>query len=248
MLIQDLKLVKLSLLFFLLHCLIFYANAQNEIIVGGEYTKVSNYISEAKLKDLKSKFGRNKGIPKKYELQILLALSHYPQLNDVSIEFIEKKVFAPLSALPSVPSMISPLTNRKYRVIISLKSTIEMERILLKNLPLNAQVGVIGHELAHILDYDQRSFSELLAVAINYGVNPAYHAWYEKKTDLRAIENGLGWELYAYSKYVRTIFGSEEREVNLSDDFYLHFNEILYEMQKTDLYNIYFQPNSINKR
>ncbi len=226
----------------------FSANAENEIIVGGEYINVSRYIEESEFELLKSKYAKNKVIPKEYELQILLALSHYPQLEEVPIEFVERKVFAPLSALPSIRSMMNPFRERKYRVIISEKSNVEMERILLMNLPINAQVGVLGHELAHIIDYDQRSFSELIAIAINYGINPGYHAWYEKSTDLRAIDNGLGWELYAYSKYVRTIFGSEEREVNLSDDFYLHFNEILYEMQKSDLYNIYFQPNSINKR
>lgn len=243
--------MKLKFISFVLLAIIFLslnANAENEIIVGGEYIKASSYIDQSDYDLLKAKYGQNKEIPKKFELQVLMALSHYPQLEKVSIEFVEKKVFAPLSALPSLSSMISPFSERKYRVIISSKSSIEMERILLKNLPINAQVGVLGHELAHVLDYDRRSFSELLAVAINYGLNPAYHAWYEKKTDLRAIENGLGWELYSYSKYVRTLFGSEEREVNLSDDFYLHFNEILFEMQKSDLYNIYFQPNSINKR
>jgi hypothetical protein len=144
--------------------------------------------------------------------------------------------------------MINPVGSRSYRVIISTKSAPEMERILLKNLPINAQIGILGHELAHIIDYNKKSITELIAVAINYGINPAYHAWFEKSTDRRAIDHGLGWELYAYSKYVRTLFGSVDREVNLSDDFYLHFNEILLEMEKSSLYNVYFQPNSIYRR
>ncbi len=217
-------------------------------MVGGKIHSLRDYVSYEEIQQLRRDFGSNKLIPEIYELQILLALSHFPELKSVKIDFVEKKVFAPLSALPSISSMVIPLQERKYRVIISEKSNAEMERILLKNLPINAQIGVIGHELSHVVDYNQKSISELMAVAINYGVNPGYHAWFEKNTDLRTIEHGLGWELYSYSKYVRTLFGSEERQVNLADDFYLHFNEILFEMQKLELYNVFFQPNSVNKR
>ena len=219
-------------LIIILLSLFLWNNALSQLLVGGEYIAIENYLEADKLDSLEKDFGMGKNFPAKYQLQILLALSHFPELKDVKIAFVEKKVFAPLSALPSIRSMLNPFGKRTYRVIISTKSAEEMERILLKNLPINAQVGVIGHELAHIADYHRKSFTELLAVSINYGVNPAYHAWFEKNTDFRTIEHGLGWELYSYSKYVRTIFGSLEREVNLSDDFYMHYNEILFEMKR----------------
>lgn len=209
---------------------------------------IEEYVSQDILDSLRAEFGQNKKIPAKFELQILEALSYYPDLKDVKVNFVERKVFAPLSALPELKSMFNPVNGRSYRVVISTKSAPEMERILLKNLPMNAQIGILGHELAHIIDYNTKSTTDLLAVAINYGINPVYHAWFEKSTDKRAIDHGLGWELYAYSKYVRTLFGSVERQVNLADDFYMHFNEILLEMQKSPVYNLYFQPNSIYRQ
>lgn len=216
----------------------------SQILVNGESRDIPDFIDIEKYDSLKAEWGNNKSIPEEFELQILIALTHYPELKNVKINFAVKKSFAPLSAMPFLPSLIPFYPERKYRIVISNSSTLEMERILLKNLPINAQIGVIGHELAHVVDYNQKSLTELIAVALNYGINPAYHAWFEKSTDLRTIEHGLGWELYDYSKYVRTIFGNEDLEVNLSDDFYLHYNEILLEMEKSELYNLYFQPNS----
>ena len=219
-----------------------------QILVQGEKSSYTDYVNQDFYDSLYAANAMNKEIPEEFSLQILYALAHYPELQDVKISFIVKKAFTPLSALPSLSSMMIPLNRRTYRIIISSESVPEMERILLKNLPINAQIGVLGHEIAHVLDYHNKSFTDLLAVALNYSINPVYHAWFEKSTDLRTIDHGLGWELYAYSKYVRTLFGREKREVNLSDDFYLHFNEILFEMQKRSLYDQYFQPNSISKK
>lgn len=226
----------------------FFSETKGQIIVQGKELSYLDYVEQDFYDSLYEANSGNKEIPEKFSLQILFALAHYPELKDVKITFLVKKAFTPLSALPSLSSMMNPLGERSYRVVISSESVPEMERILLKNLPINAQIGVIGHEIAHVLDYHKKSFTDLLAVALNYSVNPVYHAWFEKSTDLRTIEHGLGWELYSYSKYVRTLFGSEQREVNLSDDFYLHFNEILFEMQKRSSYDHYFQPNSIIKK
>ncbi len=50
-------------------------------------------------------------------------------------------------------SLLRKRDQRTYRVIISDQSLPQMESVLLKNLPFNAQIAIIGHELAHTAEY-----------------------------------------------------------------------------------------------
>ncbi len=202
--------------------------------------------NQAYFDSLEALYGNHKSIPDKFKPQILLVLSHFPELENVPIEFVIRETFAPLSAFPNIGTLFLGGEKRKFQVIISSRSNEYMEPILLRNLPFNAQMGVLGHELSHIVDYLHLSWMELIAVALNYGVIPKYRAWMEKKTDLITIEHGLGWDLYSYYKYARSL-ASNTPEANWANDYYLHYNEVLFEMQKRTAYNEYFLPNTLFK-
>jgi hypothetical protein len=189
-------------------------------------------------------YGNKKIIPKAYELPILISLSHFPELRDLPIEFVVKNSYTPLSATPNIGTLFLGGNRRKFRIVISEKSTQSMNPILLKNLSFNAQLGVLGHELSHIIDYLNKPWMELIAVALNYWINPKYHEWMEKKADLHTINQGLGWELYSYYRFARDL-AEATPEANWSNNFYLHYNEVLFEMQKRSLYNEYFLPNPL---
>ncbi len=205
-----------------------------------------SHVDPLFLDSLEGVYGVNKEIPSEFRESILLALSHFPELKNVPIEFAVKEAFPPLSATPKIPTLFLGGNKRKFHVLISERSNAYMEPILLKNLPFNARVGVLGHELSHVVDYLNKSWMELIAVALNYGLIPSYHAWMEKKTDLIAIDHGLGWELYSYYKFARSL-SERTPEANWANDFYLHYNEVLFEMQKRDYYNPYFIPNTLFK-
>lgn len=51
---------------------------------------------EISLTKLQSEFGTNKILPKGYEVQALLALSHYPELKDIKIKFKLKRRGSPI--------------------------------------------------------------------------------------------------------------------------------------------------------
>lgn len=209
----------------------------------GDYCLISDRVIIDSLSQI---YGKNKVIPKDFELQCLIVLSHFPELKNTHIEFTIKQSFAPLSAFPKIGSLFLGGDKRKFQVIISDKSTQYMDPILLKNLPFNAQLGVLGHELSHIVDYLHLSWFELIAVAMNYALNPSYHAWLEKKTDLITINHGLGWGLYTYYKFARSL-AAKTPEANWANDYYLHYNEVLFEMQKRPYYNEFFLPNTLFK-
>lgn len=154
--------------------------------------------------DYEKEFGKKKVLLPGFELQTLLALSYYPELRDVEIHFLYKKALIPLSSRPYLPSMFKPRDQWVYRIIVSSESMQSMDPILLKNLPFNAQVGILAHELGHTLHYQKYGFWQMMKFAILYAFNGKFRATHERSTDEQVIYHSLGWQLFDYAKFVRT--------------------------------------------
>ncbi len=150
---------------------------------------------------LLEQFGNNKQLPSGFELQTLIALSHYPQLRDTKINFIVADVSIPLSSRPHWSSLLRSAKNRTYQVIIDSELAGPREALLLKNQPFNAQVGIIGHELAHTVYYLDRSFFGILGDALCQLSD--CRIGFERATDRRLIEHGLGWQRFDHATFVR---------------------------------------------
>ena len=144
----------------------------------------------------------NKQMDSTFKQQISGALMFYPELKYIKIKFKVKKAIVPLSARPRVWATFQKPKNRKYLIIISSASIGKLEPILLKNLSFNAQVGVLGHEISHISDFNQRRglyFIKLLFMQFSKKAMDIF----ENNTDRRTIEHGLGYQLLAWSTEVR---------------------------------------------
>lgn len=157
-----------------------------------------NSFSEAKY----GKFAVNKNIPIQIRAQALLALAYYPELIDQDIEFILKKAKTPLTSRPTFRSLFKSKDNRIYRITISTESVEWLQPILFNNLPFNAQVGVLGHEIAHITEYKSKNFWQLLRIGIGM-LSKKFTNSFEFNTDKRCIEHGLAYQLKDWSIYTR---------------------------------------------
>lgn len=165
---------------------------------------IREYIKEEALAQydyLLAEFGTNKQLPEGFELQTLLALSHYPRLRDTKINFIIDDVSIPLSSRPHWSSLLRSAKNRTYLVVIDSEREGAREALLLKNQPFNAQVGIIGHELAHTNYYLDRSFFGIVGDALCQLSDCRVD--FERATDLRLIEHGLGWQRFDHATFVR---------------------------------------------
>ena len=120
-------------------------------------------------------------------------------------------------------------------MIISDESLPQMENVLLKNLPFNAQVVIIGHELAHAVEYETMNSHQLLAVGLLYFIG-SFRVSMEKGTDKRTIEHGLGWQLLEYAEYVREVSGSNKKQIDFMDKFYMNPEEIRAALDKMEIY------------
>ena len=176
-----------------------YAISQEAVKVQKMYSaEKDSMLYNALLKE----FGENKKLAKGFELQCLLALSHYPELKEVPIDFVIKPTFLPLASRPDPVTVLFPWIKRKYLVVISNASTAFFEPILLRNTPFNEQVGIIGHELGHTVYYLDKSAFDLALIAYRYENNNQFHNTFERDTDKRAIAHGLGYQIYDFAYFV----------------------------------------------
>lgn len=140
-------------------------------------------------------------IPKEFKVSIQKALSFYPELELVHIQFVIRPMQLPYAAQP-IPNSIFRKGKRKYRILISNESTVLRAPTLMQALSFEARVGAMGHELAHIFDYEQMNNTQLL----NFGVRYLFEKEkIEKRTDRIALAQGLGAYLLQWSKEVYPI-------------------------------------------
>ena len=144
----------------------------------------------------------NKKIDTSFQTQIKTALLFYPELKTAKITFKVKKKITPLAARPTIWAIFQKPQNRRYLIIISSRTLKFLEPILLKNLSFNAQVGVLGHEISHIAEYNQKKGGYFLKLLF-WQLSKKKMDIFENNTDRRAIEHGLGYQLMDWSTEVR---------------------------------------------
>jgi len=161
---------------------------------------------------LKETFGIKKRMPREFEKQILIALSYYPELKNTKINFILKKDSSGI--ISTRPEWISVFKNSKYRsyvVYIGDSSATQMPIFLLRKSPVNGQVGIIGHELAHILYFSRKNSLGLIGTGMAH-ISRGYMDDFENKTDSICIERGLGYQLLDWNIYFRKAFNVHDVE------------------------------------
>jgi predicted SprT family Zn-dependent metalloprotease len=144
----------------------------------------------------------NKELPAGYEKQVIFALAYFPELRDVAIQFLIKHTHTPLSTRPTFWSIFKKPAKRKYIITISDESVVKLSPILFNNLNDSAQIGVIGHELSHVTDFQKMKFFGFMHLLIKHYSNK-YQDRFEYNTDKICIEHGMGHYLLAWSVFVR---------------------------------------------
>ncbi|HMK19610.1 MAG TPA: hypothetical protein VK492_15515 [Chitinophagaceae bacterium] len=152
--------------------------------------------------DSLKEFGNKKEIPQQFEKPILTALSHFPELKNVHIVFRIKKAYSGLTTKPNFIGVFKRKDHRTYIITISNETIDTLKPLLLHNLTFEQQVGVIGHELSHVVDFNSKNFPQTIGVGIGH-ISKKYLDKMEFNTDRICIQHGLGKYLLAYSKHVR---------------------------------------------
>lgn len=151
-----------------------------------------------------SVFIENKKIPKIIEQQVLTALSHYPELRNATITFaftrkLKKSIMA---ARPVVNTLLGKRENRAYIILISAVFKLNNSIEPIHHVSDEVMVGWIGHELGHIMDYEQRSTLGIARFGVLYGLSRAYIRKAERVADTFAVNRGMAPYLIATKEFI----------------------------------------------
>lgn len=184
-------------------------------------SRILTPLTEQQVDSLWFLYGKNKKILPEYEMQSLIALSYYPELINTTITFKYLAGPTTMAALPKFFSLFS--RERKYCVLIT--NNPKCDCILLNEAPFNAQVGAIGHELAHIAHYETKNFVGMIQLATHYMTKKGKRSL-ERETDMKTINHGLGWQLYDWQYSVFDSPKATEEYKTFKKEIYMSYDEI----------------------
>jgi len=180
---------------------------------------------------LKKIYGNKKQLLKEYELEALIALSYYPELKDERIRFKYSNLNATAQTTVTFGSIFKKI-DKQYIIVIN--NDPKKTGLLLSDAPLNAQVAVLGHELAHVVDFKKRGFFDMAWWGLCYLV-VKQRTRIETHTDLSTIRHGLGWPLYEWSDFVLSHQGTSQHYRKIRATKYMQPHEIADYLKKHKL-------------
>ena len=150
-----------------------------------------------KIDSLRNAVGKNISFKNKkgMELATLLAIAHYPELQERKVKIIIRDVKgAPVEASFGVFNFIKPRRKKVYKIIIQ-------ENSFMERLSLNQQVAALGHEMAHFVQYERKKYFGTLFSLFQYVISDKYRIRFEKRADEIAVNHYLGPHMLDFSFY-----------------------------------------------
>lgn len=168
-------------------------------------------------------------IPESIKDEVATAMEFYPELQDLNIEFKFKKSIkkSTMQARPSFGSFFKSSENRTYLVLISEKFKIENQEYLTTQIPEDVLVGWIAHELGHIMDYANRSKTNLLWFGVKYLLSENHIIEAERSADTFAIEQGAEQYILKTKDFILNHANISLKYKNRIKKYYLSPEEIL---------------------
>ena len=212
--------VRALLIAFIINLFLGEVKGQDNVLIEDHYRPL--------LDDLRSEFGANKTIPVEVELEALVALSHFPELKTTPIEFAYKDQCEFLITKPR-NKLFTSRKKRTYRILMTTNKD-HTQGMVIDLVAFNALVGVIGHELAHVLDYSGKSMLSTAKTGFRYSTSKKYRRKLERATDIATVDHDLGYQLFR----IRIYFPEEKTKAH---DSYLEREEILELIKQTPSQN-----------
>jgi len=158
-------------------------------------------------------------------LDMLSALKYYPELMNVKIKFKYKSIKQTMNTRPSPLNIIRSKAHRHYAILVNDNRGKE-KGLDFEKLSFNIKVGWLGHELAHICEYESTSNLGIFWFALRYVTSKDYIRKVERNTDLLTIQHGLAFPLYEGIVYLTANDEISEKYKKYARDNSLSLSEI----------------------
>ncbi|MCM5664428.1 ImmA/IrrE family metallo-endopeptidase [Galbibacter mesophilus] len=171
----------------------------------------------------------NKRIPISIRKEVETALSYFPDLKNVPIEFKfkEKLERSFMQAQPEFSTVFNKPKRRRYYIFISSSFNIEGEKFTIDTVPKDVLIGWIGHELGHIMDYLHRGSLNLIWFGIKYIFVGKHIREAERAADVFAVNHGMGDYILETKNFILNHTSLSETYKNRIKRLYLSPEDIL---------------------
>lgn len=175
-------------------------------------------------------------IPANIKKEVSLALSFYPDLREIPIEFKFKKNIkkSVMLAQPTIGSLFKKKDKRGYKILISEKFKITGKEFRTIEVPSNILVGWIGHELGHIKDYQERNTLNLIGFGLRYVFLKEHVKKAERAADSFAVSKGMGDYVIQTKRFILDNADIDEAYKKRIREYYLSPEEIMEMVKKMD--------------
>ncbi|MFO8065994.1 MAG: hypothetical protein R6U11_00290 [Bacteroidales bacterium] len=175
------------------------------------------------------KYANKKQIPIELRRAILKALSFYPKLKNIKIDFVfsERVRKSVMQAQPRYMSMFGSRRQRSYLVKISRNFELKGSKTPMENLPEKVLIGWIGHELGHIMDYLKRNNWSMILFGIGYYTSKSFILSAERIADTYAIDYGLGNYIMTTKDFILHKAHMPEKYIKRIKRLYLSPEEVM---------------------
>jgi hypothetical protein len=173
-------------------------------------------------------------VPAELKSVVQQALAFYPKLRNEKIDFVfsENIRKSVMQAQPRYTSMYGSRKWRTYIVKISRNFELKGKKIPIQDLPEKVLIGWIGHELGHIMDYQQRNNWSMFLFGIGYYTSMSFIMSAERVADTYAINHNLGSYILATKEFILNESGLPERYIRRIKRLYLSPEEIINLVEK----------------
>lgn len=128
------------------------------------------------------------------------AIANLPTADSTYIIFKKAKIKSMGQAQPLIRTILKNKQKRIY--IIKVRDEKVNPNLCFETIPDSAKVGLVGHEIVHVLDFKSKSFFEILVMGIKYSNCPAYKKRTEWITDSLTIANNMGYENLCFANCI----------------------------------------------
>lgn len=199
------------------------------LILSGSLPNFNDSISEQQAVSNRFEVD-NKVIPIEIKDVVIEALSYFPELSGVNIEFEFKDKIngSIMQAQPRLTTLlVTGKERREYRIKITRALDFGDDSILIEDVPHDVLVGWIGHELGHIMDYKNRSTTNLMHFGMRYIMSNKRLTEAEIAADTYAISCGMGYQILSVKDFILNQEGFDEAYKNKIRELYMSPQQIL---------------------
>jgi hypothetical protein len=151
-----------------------------------------------------------------------LAIKAYPELENSFIRFRRGDIKTIMAARPIFVDIFKIKSKRRYEIVLSTNDLNNCDQLFCR-IEKQALIGILSHEMAHLLTYNNKSSLQLVCYAFKYLFCKKE---IERETDLTTIQRGFAKELIEYNLFVRETKLVSEKYLKNREINYLSVNEI----------------------